>query len=525
MVVSTSMFSEKDLSLINKKGINLAVIDQQIKNFKEGFPFLNIIKAATVGDGIIKSSDSDLDRLVQLYEDKAINKRILKFVPASGAATRMFKDLYSFIEKYKHTDEDYQKFQNDKSFAAVKTFFSRLKDFAFYDDLKAVIEKGGNDIEDLINRREYVVILKALLEEEGLGYGLLPKGLLKFHKYINDEINTRTPVEEHMVEGANYCACHGKVDLHFTVSPEHYEKFNALINHVKKTYESIFKVHFKIDFSEQKSSTDTIAVEMNNEPFRNKDGSLLFRPAGHGALIENLNDMEADLIFIKNIDNVVPDHLKGVTYQYKKALGGLLLEYQERIFSYIEKLNTSASAALLSELNTFFEKELCVLAPAGFSSWSEEEKIQYFKNKLNRPIRVCGMVKNEGEPGGGPFWAKNSDGTVSLQIVESSQIDMENQEQKSIAQNATHFNPVDLVCGTKDHKGKRFNLLDFVDPLTGFITVKSKDGKDLKAQELPGLWNGAMSDWNTVFVEVPIATFNPVKTVNDLLRKEHQTDL
>lgn len=518
------MFSTQDLAQINEKGISLAVIEKQIDNFKKGFPFLNIIKAATINDGIIRVDDAAINSYIDQYEEGLKSVKVIKFVPASGAATRMFKDLFSFIDKYKGTEEQYQAFIKDTGLNSVSTFFNRLKDFAFYDDLKKVIEKGGNDIDDLINRKEYVVILKTLLTEDGLGYGELPKGLLKFHKYITDEIEVRTPVEEHLVEGANYCASHGIVSIHFTVSPEHKKKFIEHIETVVDIYHTIFKVKYDISFSIQKSSTDTIAVDMSNVPFRNQDDSVLFRPAGHGALIENLNDIKSDLVFIKNIDNVVPDKLKPPTYTYKKALGGILFSYQKRIFEYIHALQnpSSVSDQTLSEIGSFLEKELCVLPEADFFSRTKEEKTGYFVAKLNRPIRVCGMVKNEGEAGGGPFWAKNSDGTVSLQIVESSQIDMNNPVQGTIAKNATHFNPVDLVCGVKNYKGEKFDLLKYTDPDTGFISQKSKDGKDLKAQELPGLWNGAMSDWNTIFLEVPIVTFNPVKSVNDLLREEHQ---
>jgi hypothetical protein len=518
------MFSTKDLEQINKKGIQISIINQQIDKFIHGFPFLKIQKAATIQEGILKMHEEDLKKYNTIYEQEIKSRKILKFVPASGAATRMFKDLFSFIEKYKGSEEEYNAFTKDTGANSVNTFFLRLKDFAFYDDLKTVIEKGGNDMEDLIKRKEFVVILKALLSEDGLGYGTLPKGLLKFHRYIMDEKVVRTPVEEHLVEGANYCASHGKVSIHFTVSPEHESKFREHIKTVLPVYETLFKVHYDITFSIQKASTDTIAVDMENAPFRNSDGSLLFRPAGHGALIENLNDIEADLIFVKNIDNVVPDRIKSPTYVYKKALGGVLVYYQTRIFNYISLLEGSGEIpdAVLSEISVFLQKELSILPPKEFSSFSKELKITYLISKLNRPIRVCGMVKNEGEAGGGPFWAENPDGTISLQIAESSQIDMKNDTQNTIAKNATHFNPVDLVCGVKNHKGKKFDLLKYTDPETGFISSKSKDGKDLKAQELPGLWNGAMSDWNTLFLEVPIITFNPVKSVNDLLREEHQ---
>jgi hypothetical protein len=368
--------------------------------------------------------------------------------------------------------------------------------------------------------------LEYLLLEEGLNYGNQPKGLLKFHKYSEEE---RTPLEEHFVEGAMYSNNNeNKVNLHFTVSPEHQDAFEKLVAEIKPKYEYLYKVQYQVSFSQQKSSTDTIAVNADNEPSRNNDGSLLFRPAGHGALLENLNDMDADLIFIKNVDNVVPDQLKAPTTAYKKALAGLLLSLQEQIFYYQKILKEHHPASLengfYAEAANFLENVLNVTPPNNQDYSEKEELFHYFLDKFNRPFRVCGMVKNQGEPGGGPFFALNHDGSVSLQIVESTQIDFSNPEQSAIAKRATHFNPVDLVCAVKNYAGEKYDLLNFRDQKTGFISIKSKDGKELKVQELPGLWNGSMSDWNTLFVEVPITTFSPVKTINDLLRKEHQVN-
>jgi Domain of unknown function (DUF4301) len=436
-------------------------------------------------------------------------------VPASGAASRMFKALFEFKDAFQHAQADEQLAKNK----ALTAFFKDLRKFAFYQNLEESMAAKGLNLSQALADKKYDLVLANLLEDSGLGYGNLPKGLLQFHSY---ESFTRTPAEEHLVEGANYAKdAQGKVLLHFTVSPEHRSRFDELMAKVKNRYEKEYGVSYEIGFSEQKLSTDTIAVGLDNQPFRNKDGSLLFRPAGHGALLENLNELDADIIFVKNIDNVVPDRLKATTYTYKKAIAGLLLDYQQRIFAYLDQLDKGeANDQLLDEIASFLEKELCVKTDQSFAS--KDLKISYLRGKLNRPIRVCGMVKNEGEPGGGPFWAKNSDGSMSLQIAESAQIDMDNAAQKAIAASATHFNPVDLVCATKDYKGRKFDLLQFRDPMTGFISEKSKDGKTLKALELPGLWNGAMADWNTLFMEVPIETFNPVKTVNDLLRDQHQ---
>jgi len=491
-----TMFTKNDLNQIQELGIDLETVEQQIQDFTDGFPFMQLQKAAIPENGVTQLSEEKLAEYVALYESKVKSITPLKFVPASGAASRMFKSLFAFLEEGK----------SDKS---TNQFFERLSEFAFYDDLQKVLPENADE----------KTIADYYLTSKGLEYGTLPKGLLKFHKY---EKANRTAIEEHLVEGANYANTDGIVKLHFTVSPEHLSRFKALLDAVLPTYEADYGVKYDITFSEQRKSTDTIAVNLDNTPFREKDGSLLFRPAGHGALLANLNDIDANIVFIKNIDNVVPDRIKQTTYDYKKALAGVLLHYQDKIFDYQHQLTEWASQPLINELTEFFEKELCVLQNSAFTDLPHNEKVAYFLKKLNRPLRVCGVVKNTGEPGGGPFWCKNADRTTSLQIVESAQVDLDDEEQKAIFNNSTHFNPVDLICSLKNNKGEKFDLLKFRDPKTGFVTQKSKDGKDLKAQELPGLWNGAMSDWNTIFVEVPLITFNPVKTVNDLLRDEHQ---
>lgn len=491
------MFSDKDLAQIGSRGSNLNTVNQQIKYFESGFPFLKTKKAATVDDGIIRLGDSEVKEMVTFFDLQSSKKKLLKFVPASGAASRMFKALFAAKDEGKMGSE-------------VEAFAQNLNNFAFAESLKKAT-KGAKDVNSL---------LEGLLSKGGLDYGSLPKGLLEFHQYGG---GTRTSVEEHMVEGAAYANRNGRVRLHFTVSPEHKKKFMALIKDVKEIYEKAHGVSFIFSFSEQKNSTDTIAVNRDNSPFRKEDDSLLFRPAGHGALLENLNEQDADVIFIKNIDNVVPDHLKGETIKYKKALAGVLLSYQKRLFNFAKRLDKSeVSDYTRQKALGFLKNELNVLPPKGFRNWPVDDKLKYAKEKVNRPIRVCGMVKNVGEPGGGPFWAENADGSVSLQVVESAQINFKNIRQAETFKNATHFNPVDLIVSTKNCKKEQFNLLDFRDPQTGFITEKSLSGKELKAQELPGLWNGAMANWNTLFVEVPLSTFNPVKTVNDLLRKEHQ---
>ncbi len=513
------MFSSEDIKFIENRGSSPQQVESQIDFFKSGFPPLPLVKPAVRDHGIKVVGEADISKHMEAFDALTRNRKIVKFVPASGAASRMFKLLFSFMESYSGSDADYEKLLENQSDSSVFGFFKHLEKFAFYDDLKANHhELTGEALEESHVRREYVKILKSLLTSAGLDYGSLPKGLLKFHSY---EDYNRTPVEEHLVEGAHYAKDkNGKVAIHFTVSPEHEEKFKAHIEDVKGQYEKQYNVQYDVSFSQQKASTDTIAVDMDNQPFREDDGTLLFRPAGHGALIENLNELDADVAIIKNIDNVVPDHLKDDTYTYKKIISGILAEYQHKIFQYLELLESDVNSELINEIINFLEKDLCI--ELDLDNGTVQEKTEILRNKLNRPIRVCGMVKNEGDTGGGPFWAKNSDGSVSLQVVETAQIGLDDPNQKAVFDQATHFNPVDLVCSLKDYTGEKFDLLKYRDPMTGFITQKSKSGRDLKAQELPGLWNGAMSDWNTIFVEVPLITFNPVKAVNDLLKPQHQ---
>ena len=504
------MITTKDEKTLVKKGISTQQIEEQLKSFVTGFPFLEIRSAAEPTKGIVIVSDEETPSLLNEWEEYLkTDASILKFVPASGAASRMFKDLFEFLEKEANEPEN----------AFEKKFFNEIENFAFYNDLNnACIKNNEKTIIELIENKQYKPIIENLLAEKGLNYGSLPKGLLKFHSYPTEK---RTPTQEHLVEGALYASASGKVNIHFTVSKEHRGLFETHLNETVADYEKHFGVKYLVSFSEQKPNTDTIAADKNNEPFRDND-ELVFRPGGHGALIENLNDLNGDVIFIKNIDNIVPDSLKDNTVKYKKVIAGLLVKLQKQCFAYLHELeNESISHAKLVVITQFCEARLNN-HPKDINSLSVGELRSYLIKKLNRPMRVCGMVKNVGEPGGGPFLTVNEDGTVSPQILESSQIDMNNPTEKEKMLNSTHFNPVDLVCAIKNYKGEKYNLLQFVDKKTGFISLKSKSGKELKALELPGLWNGAMSDWNTIFVEVPIQTFNPVKTVNDLLRPEHQ---
>lgn len=470
---------------MEEHGLTPAALETQLKNFREGFPFLPVTRAASCGDGIRVLDAAGIEQAAARYDRAKESLRVVKFVPASGAATRMFKDLFEFVREGRRT-------------AVVGELLANRRRFAFWPELRTII---GDDADELRTVENIVA--------EGLRYGETQKGLVSFHRY-GDEV--RKAVEEHLVEGAQYAAAGGEVKIHFTVSPEHLTRFEALLAEKIPGYESRFGVKYRIFFSVQDPSTDTLAVNPDCTPFRRADGRLLFRPAGHGALIGNLGKIDADIVFVKNIDNVTTDARRGDTVLYKKALAGVLLALQERIFEYLMALEVPG--AELEPIAAFIENELCVKLPKDYGT-------ALLRQVLDRPIRVCGMVRNEGEPGGGPFWVTGADGLETLQIAESNQIAPEKRELMRLA---THFNPVDLVCSFRTSKGGRFDLQEFVDPATGFISRKSDGGRELLAQELPGLWNGAMARWNTVFVEVPITTFSPVKVVTDLLRPEHQGD-
>ena len=505
------MLSERDLMQIADKGISEKQIENQLNEFKTGFPFLRLEAAASVERGIVATTAESREKYEQCWEQfKAAGNKVVKFVPASGAASRMFKDMFAFV------DAEYDKPTTDFE----KKYFDNIEKFAFYDELnEACLKNEGKDIPTLLADGNFKAVASQMLRPEGLNYGQLPKGLLLFHKYAE---GPRTPMEEHLVEAALYAASNGEAHIHFTVSHEHMPLFRQKVADKVDFYSKKYGVKYDISFSEQKPSTDTVAANPDNTPFRNADGSLLFRPGGHGALIENLNEIDADVIFIKNIDNVVPDRLKDETITYKQVIAGVLVSLQQKAFEYLRLLEAGTyNHDKLEEIIRFVQQDLCC-RKADIKELEDADLVIYLREKLNRPMRVCGVVKNVGEPGGGPFLTYNQDGTVSLQILESSQIDKNNAEYMEMFTNGTHFNPVDLVCAVKDYKGQPFNLPDFVDRTTGFISSKSKNGKELKALELPGLWNGAMSNWNTVFVEVPLGTFNPVKTVNDLLREQHQ---
>jgi len=491
-------------------------LEIQFENFRKKFPPIHLYAPATVDNGgILRVQDSEKQRLASFYDEKRCNLSVLKFVPASGAASRMFKDLAEFSSVYFGVSYNFE-----KEYPAVKTFIDNLPKFAFYNDLADAMKNSGLDINDYLNRHDYATIINYLLGKNFMGYGSQPKALLLFHKYDGKPYPA---IIEHFTEGVRYAENNGHVALHFTVSPEHRADFETTIERLKPIYKD---VTFDVSLSEQKHYTDTIAVDEYNNPLRDDDGRLIFRPGGHGALLENLNECSADVVFIKNIDNVTPDNpfKKSPDPEpvlWKKILGGVLLSLQEKTFEYLHRLDNTPDSATLSEIADFAAHRLNIMILDNFATLSDADKAAMLHNKLNRPMRVCGMVLNQGEPGGGPFWVEDSDGNISLQIVETNQINRKEPSQEAILQSATHFNPVDLVCGLRDYKGQPFDLLKYRDPKTGFITNKSQGARTLKSQELPGLWNGSMAHWTTIFVEVPLFTFNPVKTVNDLLRKEH----
>ena len=507
------MITEHDKQTLAAKGIAENDVKQQLGRFESGFPFLELKGAARPGDGIqVLDTEAIEQAKARWYAYLANGGEVTKFVPASGAASRMFKSLFAFVDG----DTDTPAPGSD-----VEKLVKGIEKLAFYAELDAVVKKlYGKDVKQMLAEGDTRKVIAAIILPEGMNYGNLPKGLLTFHAYSDG--STRTPLEEQMVEGVQTAkGADGKVNLHFTVSGNHRQMFLDKIASVAPSLEKEHGVKINVSLSEQKPSTDTIAVNADNTPFREND-ELVFRPGGHGALIQNLNDIDSEVVFIKNIDNVVPDNFRSATVVYKKVIAGVLIQVHDRIALYMDMLEKgNYTSADLDHMVQFMQNTLCI-SDERVSKMDQTELGLYLKHKFDRPLRVCGMVRNEGEPGGGPYIARNSDGSYSPQILESSQIDMSNSDYVGMMKSATHFNPVDLVCYIRDCKGNKYDLTKYVDPDTGFISSKSLHGRELKALELPGLWNGAMSDWNTVFVEVPIDTFNPVKTVNDLLRNSHQ---
>jgi len=498
---------DQDYKELERKGITPEMLSSQLTRFATGFPYLRVEAPATPGHGILTLTEVERERLIGLWESYVRDGgSVVKMVPASGAASRMFKNLFGYAD-----DGELTPF--------MEQFFAGLSEFAFFAELDATCRRlYGSGASELVAAGRGRDVVKALIDGQGMNYGQLPKALLTFHA---TEVGLRTALEEHLAEGAGYAAVNGKVHVHFTVSPDHRALMERKISEAVPDLEARYGVKYIVDMSEQRASTDTVAVNLDGTPYRD-NGALFFRPAGHGALLGNLADLDETVVFLKNIDNVVPDSRRDVTTEYKKVLGGVLVDVHERIARYADMLRTGLpSRSEMQEMLDFLHDTLFVTHDDA-AAMEDLELADYLLCKFNRPVRVCGMVRNEGEPGGGPFLTYNSDGTVSPQILESTQLDPGSSRTPELLKASTHFNPVDLVCYIRDLEGERFDLQDFVDPDTGFISQKSHKGHEIKALELPGLWNGAMSDWNTIFVEVPAATFNPVKTVNDLLRPAHQ---
>jgi len=512
-------FTEADFEQIKVLGISLDKIEGELLLFKLGIPKIYIQKPATINDGILKLSKEEFQKYAALFDSKKTSLKLKKFVPASGAASRMFKFLNEFLNEFDFENETINAYINRKKERNLSIFLAGIEKFPFYEEVKSKVKLLVDNYYSLESHEKSYHFIKTMLATEHFDFANKPKGVLHFHKYDTYIV---TPVEEHLNECAYYAASSSVSHLHLTISEHHEALFQKIIEEVKVKVENKTKTELNVGFSYQDKSTDTIAVDLQNKPFRNENGELVFRPGGHGALINNLNLLDADVIFIKNIDNVIQNHIEETTL-YKKGLSGILLDVQQKVFEFVAAIDNQAIQENdIEAIIDFMTQKLNIDVLDDFYKYTFENKLDYIKSKLNRPIRVCGMVKNEGEPGGGPFWVRSVKGNISLQIVESSQVDIHNAEQAQILAKATHFNPVDLVCATKNYKGKKFDLNDFIDHSTGFIVHKNNKGKELKGYELPGLWNGAMSKWITIFVEVPLVTFNPVKTVNDLLKPAHQ---
>ena len=512
-------FTEADFAQIDALEISLDKIEGELLLFQSGIPKIMLERPATINDGIVKLSNEEFQKHADFFDKKKNKLKLKKFVPASGAASRMFKFLSEFLNDFDHENETINAYINRKKDKNLPVFLAGIEKFAFYDQIKEKIKSLHTDYYSLESHEKSYHFIKTMLSPDHFDFANKPKGTLAFHKYFT---HIATPVEEHLNECAFYASANSVSNLHFTISKNHEDAFKKIVEEVKEKVEAKSGTKTEVNFSYQYKSTDTIAVDMQNKPFRNTEGALVFRPGGHGALINNLNDLNADVIFIKNIDNVIQNHIGEITL-YKKGLAGILLDLQEQVFQILKAIeNHEIAEKNIPEIVGFMQQKLNIDVLNDFQNDTLANKIYFIENKLNRPIRVCGMVKNEGEPGGGPFWISGYKGNVSLQIVESSQVDNHNHEQAEILAKATHFNPVDLVCAIKDYHGEKFDLIQFIDHSTGFIVHKNNKGKDLKGYELPGLWNGAMAKWITVFVEVPLLTFNPVKTVNDLLKPAHQ---
>lgn len=513
---------DKHLAEINTFGISKEQIIQQLKLFESGTGFIDVIEPCKKGNGIFAVDETQHTELIEIYSLAALSGRLTKFVPASGAATRMFSKIQSYLNEsgdiyFSKLKSDSCKYPKAKS---VFEFITNLQNFAFYDELKSILTRENIFSENIKDDSNISVILKRLLDPEGLNYAFYPKGALPFHKYEN---KARTAFEEHLFEAAKLVLDQSnKVKVHFTISEEHTELFLKIINMSVNEFE-MKGIQLEVDYSYQKKSTNIVSVTPDNKLFLDSKGNLVFRPAGHGALIENLDEIDGDIILVKNIDNILPSTKNDLSILYQKIMTGFLISIQKQIFCYLNSIeNKNYNEKLISEITEFAKEMLQLYLPEDFDKHTTDAKADYLFLKLNRPLRVCGMVKNEGHPGGGPFFVQNKDGEVSIQIVEESQINQNNSKHLKIFKASTHFNPVDMILGVRDYKGRKFNLKNFVDETSGIITTKTYEGKTIKVLELPGLWNGSMAYWNTVFIEIPAETFNPVKEINDLLKQAHK---
>ncbi|MGQ9688883.1 MAG: DUF4301 family protein [Desulfobaccales bacterium] len=522
--MTASTLSDQDIQQLQTHGLTVAQVQEQLRLFRRPPRFLPLARAATVGDGVRRVPAGEIEGYLRRHGEACAAGRFTKFVPASGSATRMFEVLQYYFH---HGGDDpaalveAEEAQGSHRARQFLTFHQCLPQFAFFPDLQGHLAVHGYDLPELLHGRRYREVLRCVLTEAGLHYQALPKALIKFHEYGGE---ARTALEEHLVEAAAYVRDrNGLCRLHLTILPQHRAAFEEVLFHIQPRLEERYRCRFAVEFSFQHPGTDTLAVDAHNRLFRDSRGRLVFRPGGHGALLENLNNLQGDLVYIKNIDNVVPDRLKEPTIRWKKILGGLLVDLQARIHHHLEALaGETGKPQAVGRALEFVREDLGMPLSPQMLEWPEDLARDFLRRTLNRPLRVCGVVPNQGEPGGAPFWVEEPDGSLSLQIVEKAQVDLADPEQRLIWETATHFNPVDLVCALRDDQGIPYDLSQYVDREAVFISRKSQEGRELKALELPGLWNGAMARWLTVFVEVPLITFNPVKTVFDLLRPEHR---
>lgn len=499
------LLSSKDLLQIKRLGLDLNTVEKQLALHRHGSNFLKLKKSCAVKDGILSFTSTQRKNLISFYEEQSEKYKLIKFVPASGAASRMFSEWFNASEKGSFGSAELD-----------RLFLKNLTKYPFFDLIR---EKSSG--RRLIGEKNIGGLLSYVLFSDGLNFSKYPKALIPFHYYHSGEI--RTALDEHICEAAQYVrdknnACH----IHFTLTPDLKKEALKYLKTALSKYEKLYNVRYKITFSLQESSTCTIAVDKNNRPFRDEQGRIVFRPGGHGTLLGNLNKLNADFIFVKNIDNVAPEILWKDIIPYKKLIGGLAIQVQEKIFTALRQLeNSKISSPQTEKIAGFCSARLNIIFPRNFARQSQKEKVKFLTSALNRPLRVCGVVRNENEPGGGPFWVEENDGTLTLQVVESAHVDKTKKDQSAIWSQAGYFNPVDMVCGIKDYRGNKFNLFNYVNNDAFLITTKSEKGCEIKALEVPGLWNGSMAYWNTIFVKMPFIVFNPVKTVNDLLRPEH----